>query len=145
MTDLTPYYLQWRGGKQGPWSLAAIQAALRSGEIHSMYQIEVAGQWLPLRDFLESRQAKGWASSPSTEPQATSPAPNEPCRQSPSYSPELRTEFPQTVRTDHMEWRHVGIAVLMLLGIAAGGFGSCAIVKAVAAPAGEAKTASDSR
>lgn len=145
MTDLAQYYLQWRGGKQGPWDLATIRTALRSGEIHSMYQIEAAGQWLPLREFLESRQAKGRTSSPNTEPQATSSSQNAAGLQSPLRSELLRTEFSQAARPDHMEWRHVGIAVLMLLGIAVGGFGSCAIVKAVSAPASETKTASDSR
>jgi len=46
------YHLQWRGTPKGPWTLAYIQQALQSGDIHSLYQIQTDKGWLPLRDFL---------------------------------------------------------------------------------------------
>ncbi len=51
------HQLQWRGRAVGPWSLSQIRQALASGEIHSLYQIQVNGQWLALRDHLEAMDA----------------------------------------------------------------------------------------
>jgi hypothetical protein len=48
------YHLQWRGTPKGPWTLAYIQQALQSGDIHSLYQIQTDKGWLPLRDFLNN-------------------------------------------------------------------------------------------
>lgn len=49
----TRHQLQWRGQTLGPWPLDRIRAALESGEIHSLYRIEVNGAWMPLREHLE--------------------------------------------------------------------------------------------
>ena len=54
MSSPEQFHLQWRGGRYGPWDLAAIREALNSGSIHSLYQIHAGGKWQPLRDFLES-------------------------------------------------------------------------------------------
>lgn len=145
MADQAQYFVQWRGGKQGPWDLTTIRAALRSGEIHSMYQIESGGQWQPLREFLEGQPTTNIESSWTTEPSAAPQVPHEQEMQNSWRSHRLRSKLSQAARSEHMEWRHVGIALLLLLGIAAGGFGSCAIVKAVTAPAVEGKSASASR
>lgn len=53
----TRHQLQWRGQTVGPWPLDRIRAALDSGEIHSLYRIQVNGAWLPLRDHLEGVDA----------------------------------------------------------------------------------------
>jgi len=49
----TWHQLQWRGRTLGPWPLDRIRAALESGEIHSLYRIQVNGAWMPLREHLE--------------------------------------------------------------------------------------------
>ncbi|MFN0077597.1 MAG: hypothetical protein ACKVY0_14090 [Prosthecobacter sp.] len=194
MADLEQYHLQWRGIKKGPWNLAAITAALKSGDIHSMHQIEIDGQWQPLRDFLEARQTREKEASRSAGPPVSAAMPDEqtpngeklrmpppvPLRaqQHPGkltkWSPllpdraqkqsrrttmrplpfpgqnhahdvtsqpseELSPEPPPVFGSDHMEWKHVGTALLFLLGIVAAGFGSYAIIQAVSAPAVEAK------
>jgi hypothetical protein len=53
----TLHQLQWRGRAVGPWTLPQIREALVSGEIHSLYLIQVMGQWLTLRDHLEALDA----------------------------------------------------------------------------------------
>ena len=45
-------YLQWRGQRLGPWSLDEINHSLESGQIHSLYQVHVGGEWRTLRDYL---------------------------------------------------------------------------------------------
>jgi hypothetical protein len=49
--------LKWRGRAYGPWTLPQIREALTTGEVHSLYQIQVDGHWLPLRDYLENLDA----------------------------------------------------------------------------------------
>ena len=46
-----------------PWNLAAIKEALKSGDIHSLYQIEADGRQQPLRDFLEALESSGCATA----------------------------------------------------------------------------------
>jgi len=50
-------HLQWRGRPVGPWTYEQVQTALQSGEIHSMYQIQSGGEWQPLREYVERREA----------------------------------------------------------------------------------------
>lgn len=45
-------YLQWRGQRLGPWSLDEINRSLETGQIHSLYQVHVEGEWKTLRDYL---------------------------------------------------------------------------------------------
>ncbi|HYF34146.1 MAG TPA: DUF4190 domain-containing protein [Prosthecobacter sp.] len=52
------FYLRWRGQQIGPWRWPHVRAALDSGEIHSLYQIQIAGEWQPLRDYLEHVEAQ---------------------------------------------------------------------------------------
>jgi hypothetical protein len=53
------YTVQWRGVKKGPWNLAGLKAALHSGEINSMYQVQVGGgQWTLLREFMEAQESR---------------------------------------------------------------------------------------
>ena len=59
MSNSTLYSVQWRGVTKGPWNLAGIKSALNSGEINSMYQVQVEGRWLLLREFLESQDSRG--------------------------------------------------------------------------------------
>lgn len=56
MSDIL-HQLQWCGRAVGPWTMTQIREALVSGEIHSLYQIHVTGQWLVLRDYLEALDA----------------------------------------------------------------------------------------
>ena len=48
------YKLMWRSIELGPLSISEIRQQLTKGELHSMYLIQVDGNWLPLRDFLET-------------------------------------------------------------------------------------------
>lgn len=56
-TDET-YFLQWKGRRLGPWTLDEIENALRSDEVHSLYQIHAQGAWRPLREFLEQTKSQ---------------------------------------------------------------------------------------
>ncbi len=44
--------LSWQGQVTGPHSLREIQSLLRTGRIHSLYKVQVDGEWLLLRDHL---------------------------------------------------------------------------------------------
>lgn len=192
MTDSDTYKLQWRGGKKGPWTLGEIHAALKSGDIHSLYQIEVDGQWQLLREFLDVLHVKQKEAARRTnmrhaqptgirkiDPRATPPECEQPCppddaslvrapmmpesslpparNKTPTlypikgrakhhldasaapvdgeYASDLTYSSFQRPEGGHMEWRHVGMAFLLLLSIVFGGIGSYAIVKMISAPA----------
>ncbi|MDB6005245.1 MAG: hypothetical protein JWR15_2232, partial [Prosthecobacter sp.] len=66
------YALEWRGTTRPGYSYSDIEAALASGDLHSLYKINVDGRWLVLRDFLEQRRALRVA--PRAENQIHSPA-----------------------------------------------------------------------
>lgn len=191
MTDSDTYKLQWRGGKKGPWALGEIQSALKSGDVHSLYQIEVDGQWQLLREFLDvlhvkqkeaARQSNLRPARPAgirkLDPWPSPPECVQPCSSNgashvrapmipESSLPYTRNKkpslYPTRGRAKHhldtaadsangeyssdmtyhsfprpegsqMEWRHVGLAVLLLLSIVFGGIGSYAIVKMISAP-----------
>jgi S1-C subfamily serine protease len=51
-----PYRLMWRGGESSPRTIEEIRRGLARGELNTMYQVEVQGRWMPLRDFLDSLQ-----------------------------------------------------------------------------------------
>lgn len=57
MTADSKFLLLWRGISHGPWTDEEIQKRLSDGEIHSLFQIQVAGEWMPLREHLEKTQA----------------------------------------------------------------------------------------
>lgn len=170
MTDSDQYELQWRGGKKGPWTLGEIHSALKSGDVHSLYQIEVDGQWQPLREFLDVVHVKQKEAARQSMPRSDQPEgirkmeprlpAAEPVRDKTTGLPPLypikgRTKYlpdatsgsadhshssdmahPSLPRSgeSQMEWRHVGMAFLLLLSIVAGGIGSYAIVKMLSAP-----------
>lgn len=48
------YRLMWRGTEPSPRTIEEIRRGLARGELNTMYQIEVQGRWMPLRDFLDS-------------------------------------------------------------------------------------------
>lgn len=59
MSTSETYTVQWRGVKKGPWNLGGLKAALHSGEINSMYQVQVeGGQWTLLREFMEAQESR---------------------------------------------------------------------------------------
>lgn len=51
------YALEWRGTTRPGYTYSDIEAGLASGDIHSLYKINVDGRWLVLRDFLEQKRA----------------------------------------------------------------------------------------
>jgi len=51
------HYLRWKGQVTGPYELSEIHALLASGEVSRMHQIEHAGQWRPLDEFLREQEA----------------------------------------------------------------------------------------
>lgn len=51
--DDSTYTLEWRGTRRSGYSYEEIEAALVTGELHSMYKIHVNGRWQVLRDYLE--------------------------------------------------------------------------------------------
>lgn len=51
--DDSTYTLEWRGTRRSGYSYEDIEAALVTGELHSMYKIHVNGRWQVLRDYLE--------------------------------------------------------------------------------------------
>jgi S1-C subfamily serine protease len=73
------YKLMWRGIESGPLSIAEIRQQLIKGELHSMYLIQVGGDWLLLRDYLETApavtpsQPQPTVSGKELRPQHTSP------------------------------------------------------------------------
>ncbi len=199
MTDTEQYFIQWRGSKKGPWDLAAIKEALKSGDIHSLYQIEADGRQQPLREFLEALDKKEKQAARSIEDQQQKenaqqrqvgmklpppvplrgprrpleeitsqrvplypdrsagrsrtktmrPMPN-PGLKSISFDDDDLRKNGQEEESSFMnpgslsgqsvvglEWRHVGMALLLLLGIVAAGIGSYAIVKMISAPTPE--------
>jgi hypothetical protein len=64
--------LSWQGQVSGPHPLREIQALLRAGKIHSLYRVEVDGEWILLRDFLaDLNQRAGVAARLAPAAQAT--------------------------------------------------------------------------
>jgi|GEM_PF-1348923 len=55
MNDTT-YCLEWRGARKSGLSYDDIEAGLVSGELHTLYKIQVNGRWLVLRDFVEQQR-----------------------------------------------------------------------------------------
>jgi S1-C subfamily serine protease len=53
-TSSEVYKLMWRGRELGPLSLDEIRRGLALAELNTMYQVQVGGIWIPLRDFLET-------------------------------------------------------------------------------------------
>ncbi|MFO1485426.1 MAG: hypothetical protein U1F71_18840 [Verrucomicrobiaceae bacterium] len=196
MAGNNTYHLQWRGSKKGPLDLAAVKEALKSGDVHSMYQIEVDGQWQLLREFMDALHAREKEAARTTAQQAASMEPLQEGQRRPPPVPLRGQQRPFNTTTitrpamiidsslrnsrnkrsvlvpqhsvlsrtgqndedmqplmeadpslpdyivsssrsgaGHMEWRHVGMAFLLLLSIVAAGFGSYAIVKVISAPA----------
>jgi hypothetical protein len=194
MAESETFRIQWRGTKKGPWDLAAIKSALKAGDVHSMYQIEAGGQWQPLRDFLEVRQAKERTGRTAADVPAKHEQHEASSGSGRSVPPEMHTvnlelrpalwpplyydrplkrshnsmlrspvftrqtrqklveptsksdeaEPDSAVKTEHMEWKHVGMAMLFLLGIAAAGFGSYYCVQALRPSAHGSKTTPNS-
>lgn len=56
--DDSTYTLEWRGTRTSGYSYEAIEAALVTGELHSMYKIHANGRWQVLRDYLEQYRAQ---------------------------------------------------------------------------------------
>ncbi|MBB5033560.1 S1C family serine protease [Prosthecobacter vanneervenii] len=57
MDDLT-YTLEWRGIRKSGYRFEDIEAALVTGDLHSMYKIHANGRWQVLRDYLEQYRAQ---------------------------------------------------------------------------------------
>lgn len=194
MSDSPQFQLQWRGSRKGPLDLPAIKEALKSGDLHSMYQIDVDGEWQTLRDFLEAEYVREKAAAREASKIAKWPAPQRrensrpqipmPLRRSarpldeviPKYqrvgasrlrrsrhsstlpnvdglsviSPGTIDEHDDTPRSHSssgsgvhsLEWRHIGMALLLLASIVAAGFGSFAIVKVLTTPAVHGRSSS---
>lgn len=66
----TSYYLTWKGGQTGPFTLEQIRAQLITGEISRVHQIGVGGGWQLLDEFLsrlpEEKAAREAAASRSS-------------------------------------------------------------------------------
>ena len=50
------YYLRWQGKSAGPFTLDEIRHKLRRRQIHSLYKVQVEGDWVLLRDFLAAKK-----------------------------------------------------------------------------------------
>ncbi len=57
-TDQTESFLSWQGQVTGPHSLREIRSLLKLGKIHSLYKIQVEGEWNLLRDYLTELDQK---------------------------------------------------------------------------------------
>lgn len=193
MSDSTQFQLRWRGSHKGPLNLPAIKEALKSGDIHSMHQIEVDGEWLTLRDFLEAEYLREKSAAREASKIAKWPGPQRPENSRPPIPMPLRrgarpledvipkyqrvsgsvlrrsrrasslptvdgmtdggagtVDESDDILRPHsqggsagaLEWRHVGMALLLLASIIAAGFGSFAIVKVLTTPAVHGRSAS---
>lgn len=52
-----PLRLRWRGREEGPFPWAEIERRLTANEIGLFHEVQVDGAWMPLRAFLELREA----------------------------------------------------------------------------------------
>jgi len=50
------HYLRWQGKNAGPFTLDEIRHKLRQRRIHSLYKVQVDGDWILLRDFLANKK-----------------------------------------------------------------------------------------
>jgi hypothetical protein len=78
--DPTQSFLSWQGQVTGPHTLREIQNLLKLGKIHSLYKIQVEGEWNLLRDHLASmeKSARDTAKTTSKEfapPPSLAPVP----------------------------------------------------------------------
>ena len=53
---MSSHHLRWKGQVTGPHTLEDIRALLASGEVSRMHQIEHAGQWQSLDEFLRGTE-----------------------------------------------------------------------------------------
>lgn len=51
-------FLSWQGQVTGPHTLREIQNLLKLGKIHSLYKIQIEGEWNLLRDYLSDLEQK---------------------------------------------------------------------------------------
>ena len=51
-TDSKDFFLSWQGQVTGPYAPRDIRNLLKLGKIHSLYRIQIEGQWILLRDHL---------------------------------------------------------------------------------------------
>jgi hypothetical protein len=72
MSENDAHFLSWQGAVTGPHPLEQIRAMLRDGRVHSLYRIQVEGEWVLLRDHLArvSRSARAVVAPPRPEPVA---------------------------------------------------------------------------
>jgi hypothetical protein len=49
--------IHWRGRQEGPLPIGTIEDKLARGEIGLLHEVYASGQWIPLRDFLDRREA----------------------------------------------------------------------------------------
>lgn len=56
MSEETTYSLEWRGARKSGFTYADIETGLASGDLHTLYKINVNGQWMVLRDFVEQQR-----------------------------------------------------------------------------------------
>ena len=52
------YLLRWRGRQEGPFTLAQIERKLAENEIGMLHEIQLQGEWIKLREFLEQVEAE---------------------------------------------------------------------------------------
>lgn len=50
--DITDAYISWQAAVSGPYSFKEIRSMLKLGKVHSLYRIQVDGEWVLLRDRL---------------------------------------------------------------------------------------------
>jgi hypothetical protein len=50
--EIQEYFLSWQGQVTGPHKLEELRHLLKTGKIHSLYKVQVGGQWVVLRDHL---------------------------------------------------------------------------------------------
>lgn len=85
--DDSTYTLEWRGTRRSGYSYEDIEAALITGELHSMYKIHVNGRWQVLRDYLEQYRSQYAAFGYQSQPLPEAQPPPQPVRHEalPSY------------------------------------------------------------
>jgi hypothetical protein len=68
------FLLLWQGQTTGPHTRSEIQSLLRTGKIHSLFKINVKGEWVLLRDHLADLDRRPKAPPSVSQPEPPAPA-----------------------------------------------------------------------
>lgn len=103
-TEPTESFISWQGKISGPHSQKDIQQLLKVGKIHSLYKIQVHGEWILLRDHLADLEQKARNLAKSKAEMPPSPPPISPPVAVPDAIWMPDEDFPQELTSaTHME------------------------------------------